>query len=200
MHNNAELREKMAPFRVAMPRAERLFPWLRHVLDLYAAVDMSVDSALRASGRDAKCRRGCTWCCRHAIPVTPLEVSGLLWFAREEMRPQVRERLQSRLDGGPLCRFCSGGVCAAYIVRPVACRRYMVLGAACGEEEDVTLTRPEDLLRPDRGLLEAAYALALPYYAALGDSPAPGQSAFSFMAGRTAVLGAVSGRILGENR
>lgn len=195
MRDNTDLREMMAPFRIAMPRAERLFPWLRHVFDLYAAVDMSVDAALRAADRDAGCFRGCSWCCCHVIPVTPLEVAGLSWFVREEMRPRVRERLRGREDGGPLCRFCADGVCAAYVVRPVACRRYAVLGVSCGEGEDATVTRPNDVLRPDRGALEAAYALTLPYYAVLGDRPAPGQSAFAFMAGRTAALGAVSGRI-----
>lgn len=190
------------PYRVAMPRAERLTPWLRHLFDLYAVVDMSVAKALEASaldvpGRKAGCFRGCSWCCHHVIPVTPLEVAGLTWFTREEMRPGVRKNLRNRKGAGTLCRFCLGGVCAAYAVRPVACRRFMVLGVPCAENEDATAARPEDMLRPDRELLEAAFALTLPYYQALGESPAPGQSAFAFMAERTAALAAVSGRILG---
>ncbi|SBV96137.1 hypothetical protein KL86DPRO_10993 [uncultured delta proteobacterium] len=193
--------ETMEQYRLDMPRAERRHPWLRHAFDLYAVVDASVAEALAASGRKSGCAAGCHGCCHQTIPVTPLEVAALQWFIREEM---PRERLlalrekpdKTGPDGGPSCRFLLGRSCAAYAVRPVACRRYMVLGEPCAMGEDATKTRPRDVLAPSREALNAACALALPYYAALGETIPGPEGAFAFMAERTVALATVSRTLL----
>ena len=155
-----------AQYRVAVPRAERRHPWLRHLFDMYALVDASVREALAAAGESGKrsaCAKGCTFCCHQPIPVTPLEVAGLQWYAREEMAPDVLAALRARPEqenpaGYAACRFLFGGVCSLYMVRPVACRRFMVFGDACRAGEDVLTTRPHDVLQPSRAALNAACA------------------------------------------
>lgn len=193
--------EVIDQYRLSMPRAERRHPWLRHALDLYALVDASVADALAASGREAACRAGCSACCRQSIPVTFLEVAVLQWFIREEMPPGrlqvLRDRPENAGDGErSACRFLLGGSCAVYQARPVACRRYIIFGVPCAAGEDPTLTRPGDVLAPSRDALNAAYALTLPYYAALGESIPEENGAFAFMAPRTTLLSSVSGAIL----
>ncbi|MDR3073457.1 MAG: YkgJ family cysteine cluster protein [Deltaproteobacteria bacterium] len=195
----------VARFRVDLPRAERRHPWLRHLFDLYALVDASVAEALDDAGREGRragCAKGCHNCCRQMlIPVTPLEAAGLRWYVREEMAREtlaaLRERSGTRgTDGGPDCRFLLAGVCAAYSVRPVACRRYMVLGSPCAPGEDAVATRPAEVLRPSREKMNAAYAATLPYYAALGEETPEPEGAFAFMAARTVLLATLAPDIL----
>jgi len=117
------------------------------------------------------------------------------------MAEKTRAALMQRPEkigpgGGGSCRFMLGDSCAVYPVRPVACRRYLVLGQACAPGEDPTVTRPEQVLRPSRETMNAAYAATLPYYTALGEqTPCPGE-AFAFMAARTVALEALCQDIL----
>lgn len=187
--------------RFSAPRAERRHPWLRYAFDLYAVIDASVTEAVAASGREPGCAAGCHGCCHQPIPVTPLEVAALRWYAREAMPPEQAAALRSGKDrtgpsGNASCRFLLGGSCAAYPVRPVACRRYMVLGAPCARTEDATVTRPGDVLAASRGMLNMAYALTLPYYEALGEPVPEAEGAFAFMASRTVDLASVSAGVL----
>lgn len=202
-------RENAQRYRLDMPRAERRHPWLRHAFDCYAVVDASVAEALAASGRKSACAPGCHNCCSQAIPVTPLEVAALRWFIREAMPGDRLSALREKAgkscpdndngkaphDDAP-CRFLLGGSCAVYAVRPVACRRYIIFGEACAPGEDATRTRLRDVLRPSREALHIAYALTLPYYAALGESVPEAEAAFAFMTPRTIKLADVSGMLL----
>ncbi len=155
-----------------------------------------------APGRGAACRKGCHGCCHQPVPVTPPEILGLRLYARELMPPAVRSALASRAaaaDSGFSCRFLLAGACGAYPVRPIACRRYIVLGRPCAEGEDASVTRPGDMLRPSRPALNQALALTLPLYAAENPpGPMPGpEAAFAFCSARGVLLSDVSGRILG---
>ncbi len=191
--------EKALPYRLSIPRAERRHPWLGYLFDLYAAIDASVAEALALAGRASGCGPGCHGCCHQVIPATPLEVAGIRWYVREAMPPVILDALRNRPepDVPPgTCRFLAGGGCAVYAVRPVACRRYMVLGRRCRPEEDAFRDRPGDVLRPSREALAAAYALTLPYYAALGDPVPPDAETFAFMAARTAPLASISAELL----
>jgi len=187
-------------------------PWLSYLFDCYALVDASVAQALAEAMKDSArrekhtgCAKGCDTCCRQAIPVTPLEAAGLRWYVREKMTEQTRAALMAQLgttgSGGPgspspRCPFLLDGSCAAYPMRPVACRRYMVLGAPCAPGEDPTVTRPEQMLQPSRKAMNAAYAATLPYYTALGEqTPHPDES-FAFMTARTVALQALGPDIL----
>ena len=204
-------------FRVASPRAEHRYPWLRLLLDLYAVIDKSVADAVAASGRSPGCGRGCHGCCHQPIPVTPLEAAGLHWYTHEEMPGKILALLQTRAASShdasenaspdPTCRFLVSGSCSVYAVRPVACRRYIVLGRRCGDREDAFRTRPGDMLHPSRLALNAGYAHTLPYYAALGlsvpeylpDAHIPGrdkETIFAFMAERSVPLHSLSRDIL----
>lgn len=165
---------------------------------------MSVADALAQAekqGRRAACGRGCCDCCRHDVPATPLELAGLRWHVREEMRGEtaaaLRERVRNKIsEPRPACAFLLGGSCAVYAVRPVACRRYMVLGDPCAEGEDVLAFRPHAALAPSRDMLNAAYAETLPYYAALGENIPDAANAFAFMAERTVILAEAAPGIL----
>lgn len=71
------------------------------------------------------------------------------------------------------CPFLAENICRIYPLRPLACRRYLVLGPACAPGEDPTRTRPGDLLRPDPDLLSAALMRTLPWYTGWPRYPAP---------------------------
>jgi len=198
---HSPLPEPFRLYRFSVPRAERRHPWLSYAFDLYAVADASVAEALAASGRESACAAGCQGCCHQPIPVTPLEVAALQWYVRETMSLEQASALRNGKDrtgpnGNPPCRFLLGGSCAAYPVRPVACRRFIVLGRPCAGTEDATVTRPGDVLAPSRGMLNMAYALTLPYYAALGESVPKAEGAFAFMASRTIDLASVSAEVL----
>ena len=198
------LPEPFRRYRFSVSRAERRHPWLQYAFDLYAVVDASVAEALAASGREAGCAAGCHGCCHQPIPVTPLEVAALRWYACEAMPPEQAAALRNGKDktgpnGRLSCRFLLGGSCAAYPVRPVACRRFMVLGHPCARAEDATVTRPSDVLAASRGMLNMAYALTLPYYKALGEVVPEAEGAFAFMTPRTIDLASVSADVLRNN-
>lgn len=172
-----ELKRIARPFRLRLPDEKRL-PWLGMLLDALAVTDAGVTKALErelAAGRVLACGKGCANCCaNHMIPVTPLEVMGMSWYAREclqgEARRQVPQRLAEWSKGGSggqesrTCPFLARGLCAIYPLRPVACRQYHVFTRACAPGEDAYETRRQDVLEllPEYKL--AADRLMLPFY------------------------------------
>lgn len=192
-------REYSKPCRVAMPREERRHPWLGLLLDAYAIIDKSMADAVDAAGGTA-CQRGCHYCCHQPIPVTPLEVTGLRFFSAEVMTPGILSALVRQSEAQPsdtssTCRFLWHGACAAYPLRPIACRRYGVAGLSCREGEDATCTRPQDVLQPSREALIRALALTLPLY---GDAPPEinDKQVFPWMLERSVALSSISADIL----
>lgn len=156
---------------------ERSLPGASLILEGYALVDASVEAAVAAAdraGRRLACDTGCDTCCRQPIPVTPLEFLLLRTQVRFRVAPASRERLEVQLrtwlreEPSPLrrpCPFLLEGACTVYAVRPLACRRYLVLDRPCTPSEVCTQSRPEDMLIPARGALHAALALTFPWYA-----------------------------------
>lgn len=194
-------------YRVSMPRAERRHPWLAYLFDLYAEIDASVAAAFDfaervAPGIPCGCGKGCHGCCHQTIPVTPLEVAGLAWYVNEEMPQELRSALAkkplARGPGGITCPFLLGGTCAAYPVRPIACRRFLVMRRACEIGEDPVKTRPQDILIPSRPAMLEAFAHTAPYYEALGDPIPENGNIDTFMQERTVVLSTVRDRIFGN--
>lgn len=156
---------------------ERSLPGASLLLEGCALVDASVAAAMEAAarnGRSLACGPGCDVCCRQPIPVTPLEFLLMrVWLrfrADEDSRARLEARHLTRLrdEPSPLrrpCPFLLEGGCTVYPVRPLACRRYLVLDRRCAPGEDCSASRPEDLLVPARHALHAALALTFPWYA-----------------------------------
>ncbi|MDE5880007.1 MAG: YkgJ family cysteine cluster protein [Desulfovibrio sp.] len=156
---------------------ERALPGAALMLEACALVDASVEQAVaaaREAGRALACGPGCDVCCRQPIPVTPLEFLVMRAQLRFRVAPAERELLEARLraqlaeEPEPLrrpCPFLLTGGCSVYAVRPLACRRYLVLDRPCAPGEVCTQSRPGDMLIPARGALHAALALTFPWYA-----------------------------------
>jgi hypothetical protein len=190
-------------FRVRFPQYERQHAWFSMLLDCLALVDASVAEAVSAFAGQPACKLGCDICCYQYIPVTPLELAGLKLYIEKEIPPALLRILaeknvnaETSPNSQAACRFLFRKSCAVYPVRPIACRRYVVFNKCCVLGENPVDTRPADVLKPSRTLLNQALGLTLPYYAALGEStPEPGQ-AFAFCAKRTIALASFSHKIL----
>ncbi|MDE7370688.1 MAG: YkgJ family cysteine cluster protein [Desulfovibrio sp.] len=160
------------------PALERALPGAALMLEACALVDASVDAAVaaaREAGRRVACGPGCDTCCRQPIPVTPLEFLVMRAQMRFRLAPDIRARLEAQhaeqcaAEPEPLrrpCPFLLDGSCSVYAVRPLACRRYLVLERPCAPGEICTESRPEDMLIPARKALHAALALTFPWYGA----------------------------------
>lgn len=147
------------------PEAEGRLPWLASLLNAYAVLDAGIARAVAEDGRVLACRTGCFTCCLQPIPASTLEVLGLKWFALERLARGERRALgRSLRRGGAACPFLVDGACAAYALRPMACREFVLFGRPCLRGERPELTRARDLLAlPVTAQLEA-FTLLLPHY------------------------------------
>ncbi|MDP2158783.1 MAG: YkgJ family cysteine cluster protein, partial [Nitrospirota bacterium] len=115
------------------------------------------------------CAEKCDTCCRANtdIPVYPLELAGITWYATEKVEQPLRNILQQQLSSQaatPPCPFLIDSICTVYPVRPVACRQYIVFGKPCADNEDPYYTRREDLLTPIQDFTNEAIFIMLPFY------------------------------------
>jgi Fe-S-cluster containining protein len=158
--------------RFSLPDDERRHPWLRILLDAYHVLDKGVMKSVeteRKRGRVPACGKGCSNCCRthQDIPVYPLELVGISWYAAEKVAGSQRESLKKRLSAfrkTDPCPFLSGGVCVIHPVRPMACRQFNVFGAPCGEGEDPYHTRREDVMDPVKKYVDQAFVIILQHH------------------------------------
>ena len=142
--------------RLSFAGDEVRLPWLSLLLEMYNTTDQGVAQGIRQGERQGltlACTRGCASCCRsHSdIPVYPLELAGIAWFATEQLSGKLREKLQEQLAqhrANPSCPFLADEACAIHPLRPMACRHFNVFDRACGEGEDAFHTRREDVLTP----------------------------------------------------
>lgn len=154
--------------RLAFPEDEARQSWLPLLLSAYALVDAGVEEAIareQAQGRRLACHKGCAACCRShtTIPVYPLELIGITWYAVEKLTGPVRERLKRQLrdhkagaqQDGP-CPLLVDDACSVHPLRPMACRQFNVFDRVCAEGEDAYYTRRTDVLTPIRGYVDAA--------------------------------------------
>ena len=146
---------KIQPGRLHFPEDEKLQPWLPLLLEIQQLTNQAVAAAIKADGRKLACGRGCASCCRtHTdIPVYPLELMGIAWYATEklsgELRDRVRTQLQQHRDLGA-CPFLVDDACAIHPLRPMACRQFNVFNTVCAPGEDAFHTRLNDVLKPDQ--------------------------------------------------
>lgn len=158
--------------RFSDPGLERSTPGATLALEAMAMVDQSVQAAIAraaAQGRHLACGPGCDECCKQAIPLTLLEGIVLVRYMQLHASPEAKRALET--PRGMDCPLLMDGQCAAYPVRPLACRRYLVLDRACAPGECPTETRPADMLLPSRRVLEKALVHMLPWYAGRPDYP-----------------------------
>lgn len=158
--------------RITFQEDEAQFDWLSMLLDGYAIADQGIHKAIqREESRDRKlaCRKGCATCCRthRDIPVYPLELVGITWYATEKIKGDLRFKLKEQLkvhkEGDP-CPFLMDKVCSVHAVRPLACRHFNVFNKVCEEGEDAFHTRKEDVLSPIKEYMDEAFFIMLPFY------------------------------------
>ncbi|MCJ7838288.1 MAG: YkgJ family cysteine cluster protein [Burkholderiales bacterium] len=145
-----------AQSRPSFAADEARLPWLALLLEVYQTTDQGVAQGIRQGerqGRKLACARGCAACCRsHSdIPVYPLELAGIAWFAVEKLSGAVREKVRQQLAQHKdiaSCPFLVDEACAIHPLRPMACRHFNVFDRACAEGEDAFHTRRGDVLTP----------------------------------------------------
>lgn len=167
------MKKKPASARPRFPEDEKRLPWLSLLLDAYAIVDRGLAAAVAREERNRKarlaCGRGCDVCCRAQkdIPVYPLELVGIYWYAIEKLREPLRQGLKARLAAfrnEDACPFLIERECVIHPFRPIACRQFNVFGASCAEGEDPYFTRRDDLLFPPQDITDTAFRKMLPFY------------------------------------
>ncbi|NOZ76269.1 MAG: YkgJ family cysteine cluster protein [Euryarchaeota archaeon] len=163
-----------SPRRLSFPEDEEAHQWLPMLLDAYSITDEGVAEAIRREeekGKTLACGKGCSACCRvHVtIPIYPLELVGISWYATEKLRPPLRGKLKRQLKGykeSKACPFLVGDLCAIHPMRPMACRQFNVFGRVCEEGEDAYHTRREDVLTPIPKYMDMAFNAMLPFHGA----------------------------------
>jgi Fe-S-cluster containining protein len=158
--------------RLSFPGDEKLHPWLPLLLEAYYIMDKGIARAIdteQKRGRELACRKGCSNCCKthKDIPVYPLELTGISWYAVEKITGPQRAALMKQLEqsgeGGP-CPLLLDGACSIHFVRPLACRQFNVFGKPCGEGEDPYYTRRGDVLSFVKKHVDQAFFIMLPFY------------------------------------
>lgn len=170
-------KKKYPSRRVHFPDAEANLPWLSMLLDAYSVIDEGISVAVEKEERRRKtklaCREGCDSCCRtHSdIPLYPLELVGIYWFATERMAPPLRDILKEHFAShrpGDACPFLMEGLCSIHPLRPVGCRQFNVFNSPCSEGEDPYFTRRADVLTPIEDYTNRAFSVMLPFYGVHG--------------------------------
>jgi Fe-S-cluster containining protein len=158
--------------RLMFPDDESRQAWLPLLLEAVAIVDAGVGEAVgreEKQGRQLACHKGCAACCRShtTIPVYPLELIGITWYAVEHLAGATREQLKQQLRAhrkGEPCPLLVDNACSIHPLRPLACRQFNVFGRVCAEGEDAYYTRRADVLTPLRDYADAAFDVMLPFY------------------------------------
>ena len=147
-------------------------PWLALLLEIQQLTDRAVSEGIQRETRKGKtlaCARGCASCCRtHTdIPVYPLELMGIAWYATEKLEAPLRAQVQKQLEqhaAHAACPFLVDEACAIHPLRPMACRHFNVFKHQCAPGEDAFHTRREDVLTPIKILKDKTLRLMLRHH------------------------------------
>jgi Fe-S-cluster containining protein len=158
--------------RLSFPGDETKIPWLSLLLEGYYIVDRGVAKAIDSEqnkGRKPACFKGCSHCCgtHKDIPIYPLEIAGVSWYAAEKLKGPDRESLKKQLTifkNNDTCPFLVEGTCAVHPMRPMACRQFNVFDSPCGEGEDPYYSRRKDVMEPVKKYVDQAFFVMLPFY------------------------------------
>lgn len=178
-----EWNDEVRNFRLRLPRHERRHPWLALLLDCYAIIDFSVAEAIRNSAKKVACRNGCSACCHQPIPISVLEALGTRFHVQEFLTPEQHSQIQENSKrGDSLCKFNNpnDNSCIVYSLRPIACRRYIVLSKPCELHENPVITRQNDVLIPSREYLYRSITVTLPFYKSQKIQPKKHEHVFDF--------------------
>ncbi len=133
---------------------EERYPWLTILLlDTYEISDSLTDNHIKRIGPVA-CQKGCSNCCKNLmVPITEPELVGISWYTSEKLKDPVRSRVKDRIlnhENTTECPFLVDDVCSIHAVRPLICRQFYIRGEPCATGEDVLVTRPQDIVLPNR--------------------------------------------------
>ncbi len=164
-------RDDYRPNRLNFPE-EKEIDWLSLLLDAYFIADKGVYEAISKrirGGESLACGRGCSSCCNThtTIPIYPLELVGIYWYAIEKVSGPARDSLKRRLrefKKGEGCPFLIDGICIIHPMRPLACRHFNVFNRPCAPGEDPYYTRRKDVLTPNEKAKNKALAAMLPFH------------------------------------
>ncbi len=160
------------PARISFPEDEEAHPWLSLLFEGYHIFDEGVSKAIaleRKKGRKLACKKGCSACCssHKDVPVYPLELVGMTWYAAEKVKGTLRKKLARQLENYKeleCCPFLVNETCSIYLLRPAACRQFNVFDKVCKEGEDAFHTRQEDVMIPIQKYVDRAFNAMLPFY------------------------------------
>jgi uncharacterized protein len=161
-----------APERVHFPEHEQRLPWLALLMDAYFITDQGISEGIKREekqGNKLACARGCSSCCKshESIPVYPLELMGMSWYATEVLTGELREKLKhqlNHLENLHSCPFLIEQSCSIHPARPMACRSFNVFNKQCVDGEDAYYTRRADVLTPIKKYTDDAFNIMLPFY------------------------------------
>jgi len=95
------------------------------------------------------CKKGCFNCClRPEINVNELEIMGISWFIHERLDSEIKSILRRQINyhrESAKCPFLINSICSIYPMRPITCRMFYVFNSTCKTNEDVSITRPNDI-------------------------------------------------------
>jgi len=160
------------PERVSFPEFEQRLPWLTTLMDAYLITDQGISEAIKREEKQGKklaCDKGCASCCKshETIPVYPLELMGISWYAAEVLAGELRQKLKEQLgqlETQQSCPFLLDNACSIHPVRPMACRSFNVFNKQCSSGEDAYYTRRKDVLTPIKKYNDDAFNIMLPFY------------------------------------
>ena len=168
----------LRPSRLFFSDDEKMYDWLPPLLNAYYVVDKGMAEAIKRETKKKRklaCSKGCSSCCKthQTIPVYPLELIGISWYATEKVSGPDREALKNQLRSykkDDTCPFLLNGICLVHPMRPIACRQFIVFGEPCAENEDPYYTRLEDVLPPVKRYVDQAFFIMLPFYGVKDES------------------------------
>lgn len=160
------------PSRFNFPKAEKKYEWLPMLLDAYHIIDSAIKIELEQEenkrNQKCACKKGCAICCQKpTVPITDIELTGISWYASEQLKGSIREDVKSQLiihSKTSSCPFLVKEECSIYPVRPLACRAFHIFGETCIENEDPWLTREEDMWTHSKDAALRASKKILPYW------------------------------------
>jgi len=134
--------------------------WLTILLDALHLLDAGLSEEIQAEeqrrGVRVGCHAGCTACCESNVPMRPIEVMGIAWYAATRLDEDTWRRLEARLTGPDdgKCSFLLDGQCSVRPLRPIACRTFFVFGEPCQVGERLYAIRPHDVFDRSEALFD----------------------------------------------